>query len=278
MSERAPGVTRCMPSVARWALPLAAVVGCSVHDAARRPGHPAVPSAGVSVPAAAPRPVTSKREPAPTPVFVADVPVSEAPPKRQTLPLATLGARQLVARYDPAVCWSAEAALAPLLHVDVVDSGKIADSFEIWAEADRDLCADYLRLIEIGDFDFDGYTDIALPMDHGSPYGTHRYAVLLFRPKSTRYEPAPKLSELTQEYMGMFVVDAKRKRLIASSKAGCCIHGTRVFSVVGDAPVVESSELQTATFEHDGCHVTTEHSARGMRTKITRRACTEDEQ
>lgn len=39
-------------------------------------------------------------------------------------------------------------------------------------------------------------------------------------------------SQLTQENPGSFVVDTPRRRIVVSSKGGCCDHTTEEYSVV----------------------------------------------
>jgi hypothetical protein len=115
-------------------------------------------------------------------------------------------------------------------------------------------------------------------LGHNSgPYGAPTYVILLFRPATLHYAEAPALSALTRETMGLFSVDAKRKRLIATSKSGGCIHYQSELAVSGDVPTTLSSEVQSIVFENDQCTVVVERTPEHGKPRTTRRPCSKDE-
>ena len=216
--------------MAKRVLLLSFLTGCGFAPAPPRPAPVATPprTAALAPASVAPPPVAI------TPPATATPPEAVAPPAAVTPPVAVAprservllehGTRRLLAHYDRATC---EASGERVLKVEVIDSGQVTDSFELAgvtvaaenAESVADAenlqrateCVDYLDQVELGDFDFDGYVDVALPVDASGPYGAPTYDVLLFHPQTARYRAAPELSELTREYIGIFGVDAKRR-------------------------------------------------------------------
>lgn len=116
-----------------------------------------------------------------------------------------------------------------------------------------------------------------MPLDRGGPYGGETYGVFVFDPRTRRYTEAPALSALTRDYSGMFVADAKQRRLVASSKSGCCINWVSEFLVKELEPVLYSTETVTISMTDGSCTVLTELSKPNAKTRTTRRKCTRDE-
>jgi hypothetical protein len=105
-------------------------------------------------------------------------------------------------------------------------------------------------VLHVGDFDFDGHEDIAvLDGRHGS-YGGPTYTVLLWRDK--KFVVARALGELTHHNLGLFDVDAKKKRLATTGKSGCCWHAFEEYAVAGGQPVLVARTVEDAT---SGTHV-----------------------
>jgi hypothetical protein len=65
------------------------------------------------------------------------------------------------------------------------------------------------------------------------------------------------LSRLTEETLGIFQVNAKKKRLVTLAKSGCCFHVTQELAMVNAEPVVMESVTEDAT--GDPLVVTREH-------------------
>ncbi|MFO0547290.1 MAG: hypothetical protein U0271_02820 [Polyangiaceae bacterium] len=108
-----------------------------------------------------------------------------------------------------------------------------------------------------GDFNFDGHEDFAVNDADSGSYGSPSYAVFLYQPRRKAYVLSPELSRLTEESLGFPTVDSSKRRLMASSKSGCCIHWHSEYAVVGDVPL----RMKTVTDEdsaNGSCLVTTE--------------------
>jgi uncharacterized protein YecT (DUF1311 family) len=85
---------------------------------------------------------------------------------------------------------------------------------------------DLQGVINVADFDFDGHVDFAIQTGNDGPYGGPTYTVYLYQPARQRFVQDAALSALTEENLGMFQVDARRKRLRSFAKSGCCYHET----------------------------------------------------
>lgn len=74
--------------------------------------------------------------------------------------------------------------------------------------------------IVIGDFDFDGHDDFAVQDGYKGSYGYASYDVYTYDKKRKIYSRNSALTRLAGgEYLGMFQIDKKRKRLLAYNKA-----------------------------------------------------------
>ncbi|MFT4021422.1 MAG: hypothetical protein QM666_07895 [Acinetobacter sp.] len=82
------------------------------------------------------------------------------------------------------------------------------------------------------DFNFDGTEDLAILIGNYGAYGGPVYDVYVFNKTSKKFVFSSELSNLTEENLGMFYVDAKRKRIITFNKSGCCYHISSEYSVV----------------------------------------------
>jgi hypothetical protein len=126
-------------------------------------------------------------------------------------------------------------------------------------------------LLEVGDFNFDGLDDVAVNTGHQGPYGGPTYDVFLWSSKDLRLVRSGAMSQVTEETLGFFVVDAKRKRLVTTSKSGCCYHVTEELDVVDDEPVVVSRLTQDASSPDDIEVDTRERLVKGKWVRSTRR-------
>ena len=75
----------------------------------------------------------------------------------------------------------------------------------------------------MADFNFDGLPDVALNRGNLGPYGSPTADVYV-QTRAGRLVYSRELSELTDNYMGMFQVDNTHKLLITFGKSGCCFH------------------------------------------------------
>lgn len=120
-----------------------------------------------------------------------------------------------------------------------------------------------------GDFDFDGRMDFAVPRDQSGPYGSETFDVYL-QTAPNRFERSAPLSELTESAMGLFRVDAARKRLLTWEKSGCCIHVAEELEVVAGAPRVVRRLTEDAMTDDAHVITTLEVFAHGRWIKRTR--------
>jgi hypothetical protein len=111
-------------------------------------------------------------------------------------------------------------------------------------------------VVDVGDFDFDGREDFAVQVGHDGPYGGPTFVVYLDSPRAGRFVASDPLSELTRTTLGMFQVDAARRRLVTLAKSGCCWHETTEYEVAGGRPVAVVVVTEDAITE-DGFVVTT---------------------
>ena len=108
--------------------------------------------------------------------------------------------------------------------------------------------------IIFGDFNFDGNDDISIRNGNNSGYGGPSYDIYLYGKKENKFIYNKEITLLAQEYLGMFQVDPKRKRLITFSKSGCCWHQTKEFAVINNCPK-ETLILTEDAMDPDGIYV-----------------------
>lgn len=82
------------------------------------------------------------------------------------------------------------------------------------------------------DFNFDGTEDLAIRNGNYGSYGGPVYDVYVFNKTKKKFVLSDELSSLTQENLGMFQIDAAKKRIITFNKSGCCYHITSEYMVV----------------------------------------------
>lgn len=99
----------------------------------------------------------------------------------------------------------------------------------------------------LGDFNFDANEDLAVCNGRDGGYGAPSYNVYLYDRTSRVFVENVSLSKLTEGYLGLFFVDAKKRRLIAHSKSGCCYHETEFYKVVRNEPVLVEKIIEDAS-------------------------------
>ena len=92
-------------------------------------------------------------------------------------------------------------------------------------------------LINVGDFNFDGYDDFAIQVGNSGSYGSPSYDVYLYDPSQKSFKISQPMSELIEETLGFFRVDSIKKRLVTLTKSGCCYHETVEYKVQNNLPV-----------------------------------------
>lgn len=213
-------------------------------------------------------------------------PKKSAPPRAAEVRRKRLGRvhgdREVIISYDPRICEDrAERGVggaatnvpwefALLLH------GARPQRFTVTG-APTD-CEGRASKLSRGDFNFDGAEDFSIENGRGGPYGSQTEAVFVFDPRTRSYVEAPALEKITVDHMG-FEVDRKRRRLVALSKSGCCIHYTSEFAVKGlDATLLQT---KTETFDVDAngkCTFSVELTGPKIPTRTTTRRCTREEE
>ena len=131
------------------------------------------------------------------------------------------------------------------------------------------LMYDAQSVVNVGDFSFDGMEDIALSDGAHGGYGARSYRVYLSSRQARKFVYNEEFTELGQS-LGMFEVDAKRKRLKTWGKSGCCWHVTEEYSVVKNRPVKVFVEEEDATIaDETRVRITTKRLIAGKwRTKV----------
>ncbi|HTJ65389.1 MAG TPA: lysozyme inhibitor LprI family protein [Alphaproteobacteria bacterium] len=106
-------------------------------------------------------------------------------------------------------------------------------------------------VINTGDFNFDGREDFAVQNGNDGSYGGPSYDVYLASADGTYTYSVP-FSDLIQQSLGFFTVDAKTKHLVTLSKDGCCHHETTDYAVTDDKPLPVSRIVDDADGETTG--------------------------
>ncbi len=86
------------------------------------------------------------------------------------------------------------------------------------------------------DFNFDGIKDFALMDGQNSCYGGPSFQIYLAGRVKGSFTLSRSFTRLAQDYCGMFETNSKEKKLLTSSKSGCCWHQFSEFIVVGNTP------------------------------------------
>lgn len=107
-------------------------------------------------------------------------------------------------------------------------------------------------VLNVGDFNFDGYEDFGIQTGHEGSYGGPSYEVYLFEPKPGRFVYNDAITELAIESLGFFDVDAVHKRIHTFAKSGCCYHVATTYEVQRDVPVAVARHTEDALNAVDG--------------------------
>lgn len=105
---------------------------------------------------------------------------------------------------------------------------------------------DYQGVLNVGDFNFDGYEDFGIQTGNEGSYGGPSYDIYLFDSKTERFVYNDAMSELILETLGFFDVDAKRKLIHTFAKSGCCYHESTSYRVEHDVPVAVERHIEDA--------------------------------
>ncbi|WP_179403513.1 XAC2610-related protein [Burkholderia guangdongensis] len=122
---------------------------------------------------------------------------------------------------------------------------------------------DYQGVINVGDFNFDGYEDFGIQTGNEGSYGGPSYDVYLFDPKAERFVHNDAMTQLIAETLGFFGVDAAHKRLHTFAKSGCCYHEDTTYRVDHDMPVAVARHIEDGQGAGDKMEVIDEELVNG---------------
>nr|WP_315029586.1 hypothetical protein [uncultured Chryseobacterium sp.] len=123
----------------------------------------------------------------------------------------------------------------------------------------------------IDDFNFDGTEDIAIRNGNKGNYNSESYDVYVFNSTRMAFVKSAELTEIGSSYFGLFDVDAKRKRLIATGKSGCCLIFTTEFQVIPNKGLDRVLDREEDMTEEERVKVTTKEKINNKwvtRTKV----------
>ncbi len=120
--------------------------------------------------------------------------------------------------------------------------------------------------LRVGDFDFDGLEDVAIWAGNQGPYGGPTFSIYL-QNKSARFVRSARLSALTENTLGMFQVDAARRRILTVTKSGCCWHQFDAYAWQGGVPVLVLRRTEDATSGAELVETTEQWTDGGVRLK-----------
>lgn len=103
--------------------------------------------------------------------------------------------------------------------------------------------------IIVGDYNFDGLSDLAVRNGNNSGYGGPSYDIYLFNAANKKFALSKALTELASHNLGMFFVDKDRKLLTTYSKDGCCWHKTDQYQVINNQPVLILTLIEDASLQ-----------------------------
>ncbi|CAI8756757.1 XAC2610-related protein [Chryseobacterium sp. IT-36CA2] len=111
--------------------------------------------------------------------------------------------------------------------------------------------------VVIDDFNFDGTEDIAIRNGNMGNYSSSSYDVYVFNSTKMAFVKSKELTELASDSFDIFEVDAKRKRLIAYGKSGCCDLFTTEYAVIPNKGLDKVFEKEEDMTVEDLVKVTT---------------------
>ncbi|MBX7174116.1 MAG: hypothetical protein K1X72_24300 [Pyrinomonadaceae bacterium] len=123
--------------------------------------------------------------------------------------------------------------------------------------------------VDVGDYNFDGMEDVAICNGRYGNYGARSYDVYLSSKSAGKFVHNEALSELGQNYMGLFDVNKKKKTLSVYGKSGCCFHIEEEYKVVNNRPVKVYAKEEDAMSDDQRVKITTSTLINGKwRTKV----------
>jgi hypothetical protein len=120
-------------------------------------------------------------------------------------------------------------------------------------------------VINFGDFNFDGFEDVAICDGNNGGYGMPSYKIYIYSPSSKRFVYSRAFTRMNYGGLGMFETDKKRRMHFVYSKSSCCWHQTQGFDVFRGKPrkVYEFTEDASNPAGLDTVEITTSKLIKG---------------
>ncbi|MFD2286439.1 hypothetical protein GJU39_00760 [Pedobacter petrophilus] len=96
----------------------------------------------------------------------------------------------------------------------------------------------YQSPLILGDFNFDGFEDVAIRNGNNGAYASPSYDVYLAG-KDRKFILDKNLTKLAGENLGMFGIDRKKKEISTEQKSGCCYHQTTSYAFDAKKGLIE---------------------------------------
>jgi hypothetical protein len=91
-------------------------------------------------------------------------------------------------------------------------------------------------VINFGDFNFDGWQDVAICDGTNGGYGMPSYRVYIYSNSTRRFVYSRPFTRMNDGGLGMFETNRKKKMHFVYTKSGCCWHQTQGFDVYRGRP------------------------------------------
>jgi hypothetical protein len=91
-------------------------------------------------------------------------------------------------------------------------------------------------IINFGDFNFDGFEDVAICDGTNGGYGMPSYRIYLYSQPRKRFVYSRSFTKMNHGGLGMFETDKKKRMHFAFFKSTCCWHQTQGFDVYRGRP------------------------------------------
>lgn len=125
----------------------------------------------------------------------------------------------------------------------------------------------YQSPIVFGDFNFDGFEDIAIRNGSNAIYIAASYDIYLF--DKNQFIKNKDFSDLASNNLGLFSVDKKKKQLTASQKEGCCYYKDLTYQVINtDKLLLVKTVIEDATIGENVTVVTQDLINGKMKTTV----------
>ncbi len=133
----------------------------------------------------------------------------------------------------------------------------------------------YQSPLIFGDFNFDGFEDVAIRNGNNGAYASPSYDVYLAG-KNRKFILDQNFTKLASENLGMFEVDRKKKQISIDQKSGCCYHKTTTYAVDAKKGLIEVASVIEDSSIGDDVTVITQKLTGGRMQKSIQKFKTKD--